>query len=167
MLAVVIGSYGCSPRLGAGDDRRPLVEQALQGAEQPGLALAALAEQDDVVAGDQGTFELGDDGGLEAVQPGPRIGALAQGGEQVVADLGADRLLDVTRGAEPRRPCGCQVGSRSGRYAVADRRRGVSPHRASSPLVGSHRTCDHWDPGDGAGFEVGGSGSVPGSSFRI
>ena len=38
--------------LAAGDDRRPLVQQADQRADQPGLALAALAEQDDVVAGE-------------------------------------------------------------------------------------------------------------------
>ena len=42
---------GVLPQLGAGDHRRPLVEQPDQGAQQPGLALAALAQQDHVVAG--------------------------------------------------------------------------------------------------------------------
>ena len=91
---------GVLAELGAGDHRRPLVEQPDQGAQQPGLALAALAEQHDVVAGDQRPLELRDDGVLEAVQPGPRVAALAQRGEQVVADLGAQRLLDVAGRAE-------------------------------------------------------------------
>ena len=91
---------GVLAELGAVDHRRPLVEQPDQGAQQPGLALAALAEQHDVVAGDQRPLELRDDGVLEAVQAGPRVAALAQGGEQVVADLGAQGLLDVAGGAE-------------------------------------------------------------------
>ena len=82
---------GVLAELGAGDHRRPLVEQADQRAQQPGLALAALAEQDDVVAGDQRPLELRDDGVLEAVQPGPRVAALAERGEQVVAELVAQR----------------------------------------------------------------------------
>ena len=68
---------GVLAELGAGDHRRPLVEQADQGAQQPGLALAALAEQHDVVAGDQRPLELRDHGVLEAVQPGPGVAALA------------------------------------------------------------------------------------------
>ena len=64
---------GVLAELGAGDHRRPLVEQPDQGAQQPGLALAALAEEYDVVAGDQRPLELRDHGGLEAVQPGPGV----------------------------------------------------------------------------------------------
>ena len=101
--------------LGAGDDRRPLVEQADQRAQQPGLALAALAEQHDVVAGDQRPLELRDDGVLEAVQPRPRVAALAQRGEQVVADLGAQGAGHVAGGAELADGAdgGCSGGSRS------------------------------------------------------
>ncbi len=43
---------GVLAELGPVDHRRPLVEQPDQGAQQAGLALAALAEQHDVVAGD-------------------------------------------------------------------------------------------------------------------
>ena len=68
---------GVLAELGAADHRRPLVEQADQGAQQPGLALAALAEEHDVVAGDQGALELRDDGVVEAVQPGHGSGPRA------------------------------------------------------------------------------------------
>ena len=71
--------------LGAGDDRRPLVEQPDQGPQQPGLALAALAEQHDVVAGEQGPLDLRDDGVVEAVQARPRVLAGREHREQVVA----------------------------------------------------------------------------------
>ncbi len=74
------GFEGVLAELGAFDDRRPFVEQAGQGAQQTGLALPALAEQHDVVPGYQGSLQLRDDGGLEAVEPGPRITTLAQGG---------------------------------------------------------------------------------------
>ena len=57
---------GCVVDLAAGDDRRPLVEQADEGADQAGLALAALAEEDEVVAGEQRALELGQHGVLEA-----------------------------------------------------------------------------------------------------
>ena len=87
-------------QLGPGDDRRPLVEQADQAAQQAGLALAALAEQHDVVAGEQGPLELGDDAAAEAVQPRPRVAPGRQGGEQVVADLGAHGPGDVPGGAQ-------------------------------------------------------------------
>jgi hypothetical protein len=56
--------------LGAVDDRGPLVEQADEAAQQPGLALAALPEQHHVVPGEQRALELGDDGRAEPVQPG-------------------------------------------------------------------------------------------------
>ena len=46
--------------LAADEDRRPLVEQADEGADQAGLALAALAEQDEVVAGDERPLDLGE-----------------------------------------------------------------------------------------------------------
>ena len=82
---------GVLAQLGAGDHRRPLVEQADQGAQQPGLALAALAEQHHVVAGEQRPLQLRDHGALEAVQPGPRVAALAERVEQVAADLLAQR----------------------------------------------------------------------------
>ena len=56
--------------LAAGDHRRPLVEQADEGADQPGLALAALAEQHEVVAGQQRALDLGQHGVVEADDAG-------------------------------------------------------------------------------------------------
>ena len=44
--------------LAAGDDRHPLVEQAGERADHAGLGLAALAEEDHVVAGEQRVLEL-------------------------------------------------------------------------------------------------------------
>ena len=52
--------------LAALDDRAPLVEQARERAHEAGLALAALAEQDEVVSGEQRRLELGQHGLLEA-----------------------------------------------------------------------------------------------------
>ena len=56
--------------LAARDLRTPLVEQADQGAHQAGLALAALAEQHQVVAGQQRGLQLGQDGVVEADDAG-------------------------------------------------------------------------------------------------
>ncbi|MPM52677.1 hypothetical protein SDC9_99437 [bioreactor metagenome] len=73
--------------LGAGDHRGPLVEQPDEGPQQPGLALAALAEQDDVVARDEGALQLGEHRVAEAVQARPRVLTPAEHAEEVVADL--------------------------------------------------------------------------------
>ena len=56
--------------LGAGDDGHPLVEQPDEGADHPGLRLTALAQQDDVVTGQDGVLQLGHDGLLEAEHAG-------------------------------------------------------------------------------------------------
>jgi len=71
-----------------------------QGPQQPGLALAALAEQHDVVPGDQRSLELRDHGVLEPVQPGPGITALAERGQQVGAHLLAEGVGAVAARAE-------------------------------------------------------------------
>src|SRR6185503_20706305 len=86
--------------LGARDDRGPLVEQADERAQQPGLALAALAEQHDVVAREQGPLQLGEHGALEADDARPRVASRLQRGDQVVADLVLDATLDVAGRAE-------------------------------------------------------------------
>ena len=52
------------------------------------------------MAGDEGALELRDDGVLEAVQAGPRVDPVAQAGEQVVAELGAEGLELVPGGTE-------------------------------------------------------------------
>ena len=69
------------------DHRRPLVEQPGQRAQQPGLALTALAEHDDVMAGDERPFELRQHGGFEADDARPGIVAGPEFGQQVVPDL--------------------------------------------------------------------------------
>ena len=64
--------------------------------QQPGLALAPLAEEHDVVSRDDGPLELWDDGVLEAVQSRPRVAPVSQRGQQVVAHLGLEVLLLVS-----------------------------------------------------------------------
>src|ERR1017187_3272790 len=76
--------------LAAGDHRRPLVEQAGQGADQPGLALAALAEQDNVVTGDQRPLQVREYGIAESEDAGKRIAAGPQPGQQVLPYLVLD-----------------------------------------------------------------------------
>ena len=66
-----------------------------QRPQQPRLALTALAEQDDVVFGDQRALELRDDGVLEAEDAGPHVAALAERGQQVLADFGLHAPLAV------------------------------------------------------------------------
>ena len=85
--------------LAAGDDRRPLVEQPGDGAHQPGLALAALAEQDEVVACQQRPLDIGEHGVVEADDPGKRVLPVAQQADQVVADLRLDGPVLVAAGA--------------------------------------------------------------------
>jgi len=88
------------PQLRSVDHRGPLVEQANHRTQQPGLALPALAQQDDVVTGDQGPFQLWQHGAAEAVHAGPRVLAGGQLGEQVVADLGVQVPVHVAGRAQ-------------------------------------------------------------------
>ena len=60
---------GIVPDLGSGHLRDPFVEQRGQGPDDPGLGLAPLAQEDDVVAGQEGVLQLGQDGVLEAEDP--------------------------------------------------------------------------------------------------
>ena len=94
------GCVGVLADLGAGDHRGPFVEQVGQAAEQPGLALAALPEQHDVVSRDQGPFQLGQHGRAEADDAHPRVAPGAQGGEQIGPDLGLDAEHPVAGGAQ-------------------------------------------------------------------
>ena len=74
----VIGVVRMLAELGAGDHRRPLVEQPGQRAQQSGLALPAFAEQDEVVAGDQRPLQLRQHGVLEAEDAGPDLVPFSQ-----------------------------------------------------------------------------------------
>ncbi len=46
--------------LAAGDDRHRVVQQVHQGADEPGLGLPSLAQEDDVLSGEEGVLQLGD-----------------------------------------------------------------------------------------------------------
>ncbi len=75
-------------QLGPCDHGRPFVQQADQGTQQPGLALAALAEQHDVVPRQQRAFQLRHHRPVEPDDAGPGVAAGTQQREQVLADLG-------------------------------------------------------------------------------
>ena len=82
-------------------------------ADQPGLALAALAEQHHVVAGQERPLDLGQHGVVvadDAREPGC---AGAHPGEQVVAQLLLDRAVHVAGGAQLAEGAG-QVGRGDG-----------------------------------------------------
>ena len=82
----------------AGDRGRPLVQQGGERAQQPRLALSALPQQHDVVAGDEGALDLRQDGVAQAVETRPRIRAGGQRGQQV-----PPQLLPQRAGGDPRR----------------------------------------------------------------
>ncbi len=52
--------------LAAGDDRNDWVEELDEGPQEPGLGLSAKAEQDEIVPGQDGVDDLGEDGVLVA-----------------------------------------------------------------------------------------------------
>ncbi len=73
----------------------------ISDAQQPGLALAALPEQHEVVAGDQRPFDLRQHGVLETEQTGPDLSApSAEAGEQVLPEFLLDAALPMAGGAQ-------------------------------------------------------------------
>jgi hypothetical protein len=87
-------------QLGPGDVRGPLVEQVDQAAHQPRLALAPLAEQDHVVAGEQRPLHLGQHGVVVTDDAREARRAGAQPVEQVVAQLLFHGAELVARGSQ-------------------------------------------------------------------
>ena len=87
-------------QFGASDHRRPLVEQSDQRAQQPGLALAAFAEQHEVVAGDQCPLDLRQYGVVEAQDAWPNVVALRERGQQILPDFLLDSAFTMTGGAQ-------------------------------------------------------------------
>src|SRR5262249_36064630 len=77
--------------LAARDDGHPLVEQLGERADHAGLRLAALAEEDDVVPGDERVLELRQDGVLVADDPVDELLALRDARDRVAAHLLLDR----------------------------------------------------------------------------
>ena len=90
------GLVGMVVDLAARDDRGPLVEQPDQGADQPGLTLATLPEQDDVVPRDQGPLQVRQHGLAEPDDAGKRILPGPHHGQQVLSDLRSDPEVFVT-----------------------------------------------------------------------
>jgi hypothetical protein len=77
------------------DDGSPFVEEAGDRADEPGLTLAALTEQDQVMPGYEGSFEMGQDGFVEAHDAWETGLARSESGQQVFADLGFDGAMNV------------------------------------------------------------------------
>jgi hypothetical protein len=73
--------------LAPGDRRRPLIEQPGERADQARLALAALAQQDHIVTGDDGPLQVRQNRLAEADDPGERVLARAHAGQQVPPDF--------------------------------------------------------------------------------
>ena len=69
-----------------------VVEEADQRAHQPALGLALFAEEEQVVAGDQGEVDLGDDRVVVADDAGEQLVAALQHAQKVVANLLLDRF---------------------------------------------------------------------------
>ena len=122
--------------LRVGHDGQPLVEQPDQGPDDPRLGLAPLAQEDDVVPGQDGVLELGQDRVLEAQHPGDQGLTPGDAPRGVAPDLlgHRDRLPsrvpqpaeggDVGRRGRPHRKVErCVVGVRVGRRL----RRGHGP----------------------------------------
>ena len=101
--------------LRAGDDRQPFVEEVDERADDAALGLAALAEQDHVVAGDERVLERRQDAVLVAEDAVDDRFALRNANEHVAANFFLDR-----------------DGAPSGRAQRAERRgqrgRGRRPH---------------------------------------
>src|SRR5690606_19833707 len=81
--------------LAALDHRGPLVEQAGDRADEPGLALTALPEEHHVVAGDQGALQERQHRVVEADDAGEAGLAAPEPLEEVLPDLGLDRPVTV------------------------------------------------------------------------
>ena len=77
--------------LASGDRRDGVVEQRDERADEPGLGLAALAEQHHVLAGEDRVLDLRDDRIVVAADPAEQLLVVAQLADEVAAKLGSDR----------------------------------------------------------------------------
>ena len=91
---------GMLAEFGAPDHRGPLVEQADQCPQQPGLALTALTEEHEVVARDQRPLQLRQHGVVEAQDSRPDLVTFGQPGQQVFPDFLFDSPFTVPGGTQ-------------------------------------------------------------------
>src|SRR6185312_5428657 len=111
--------------LAAGQGGHRLVEEADQHARHARLGLAALAEEDQVLAAEDGVLDLRDDGVVVADDAGQERLAAPQARDEVVAQLLLDRLALPAAGLEL--PDGSRTRhQRSGRHYGA-RAQGCQP----------------------------------------
>src|SRR5439155_19035849 len=86
--------------LAAGGDRREGIEQADHVADEPGLGLAPLAEEDDVVAGQDAPLERGQHGIVEPHDGWEQRLASSQALQEVLSKLVLHGPVGEARGAE-------------------------------------------------------------------
>ena len=86
--------------LASGDRRRPLVEQAGHGADQPRLTLAPLAQHDDVVSGDERSLDVRQDRLVEPDDAGEAVLSSPHSGEQILSYFLLDASVDMAAGAQ-------------------------------------------------------------------
>ena len=95
----------------AGDDRDGVVEQVDQLAEHPGLGLAAQAQEQHVVLGEDRVLDLGDDRLFVAQDIGKQRLARLELGDQVAPHLILDRLASDIRSTSARPGSGADPSS--------------------------------------------------------
>ena len=115
------------------------------------------------MAGDQGALELRDHGVAEAVQAGPGVDPVTQEGEQVVAELDAERLELVAGGAElAEGGDGGRLGGRPGvRHGHLLNARPVGKNRSGAMdlVLGTYGPADVGTRDDDGGNDDGVGGS--------
>lgn len=124
----------------AGEDGDFVVEECDEGADDAGFGLSALAEEDDVLAGEDGVDDVGDDGFVVAVDSWEKGLAGADFGDEVFPHLFADGEDAVSGGAEFSDGSGafegrhwCATPSSLPAIGAGSRRRGGAPGREPVP----------------------------------
>ena len=86
--------------LAAGDGRRVLVEEAHDVSDQPGLGLSALAQEDQVVAGQDAALQCRQHRSVEPDDRGEQLLPPAQRGQEVGSELLLHGAVGIAAGAE-------------------------------------------------------------------
>ena len=94
------GGEGVLGDFGAVEHGGGIVEEGGEGADNAALGLATLAQQDDVLAGQDCILEGGNDGLIEALDAGEEGATLSYACNEVLAHLLADRAGGVATGAK-------------------------------------------------------------------